>query len=337
MSAFRFDGTWNFAIGGAVAGGVVYVATQPNSINPTTPVIPPTPLANIFTDATGGTALANPVTVDGNGNFFFYAATGTYTLVYFDPFNRAPSQVFPDQQVVSPGGGSVTSVALTMPAEFTVAGSPIVAAGTLAVTKANENANRGFMGPASGGAAAPTFRALVTADLPAGTGTVTSVAMTVTPTAPVSASVGGTPITAAGTLALTLGLANQGANTVIAGPTSGAAAAPTARALIPADLPGQTAVSFSATPVFNAASVDSFKITLTGNVTSSTITNPTAGQRVAFIITQDGTGGRTFAWPANGKGASVVAPDANLTTVQEFVYDGVAAVWCALSPGISML
>lgn len=64
-------------------------------------------------------------------------------------------------------GGSVTSVAMTVPAEFSVAGSPITSSGTLAVSKANQSANQVYAGPASGGAAAPAFRALVAADIPA--------------------------------------------------------------------------------------------------------------------------------------------------------------------------
>lgn len=63
------------------------------------------------------------------------------------------------------GSGGVTSVALAVPAEFTVSGSPIVGAGTLTISKANEGANQVWAGPASGGAAPPTFRALVSADL----------------------------------------------------------------------------------------------------------------------------------------------------------------------------
>ena len=65
----------------------------------------------------------------------------------------------------------------------------------------------------------------------AGTGTVTSVAMTV----PSILSVAGSPITGAGTLAVTL--ATQAANLVFAGPTGGAAAAPTFRALDALDIP----------------------------------------------------------------------------------------------------
>ncbi|HLH26404.1 MAG TPA: carboxypeptidase-like regulatory domain-containing protein [Chloroflexota bacterium] len=62
---------------------------------------------------------------------------------------------------------SVSSVALTLPSEFSVSGSPITTSGTLAVSKANQSANQVYAGPASGGAAAPGFRALGLSDLPA--------------------------------------------------------------------------------------------------------------------------------------------------------------------------
>src|SRR6202008_3911212 len=64
-------------------------------------------------------------------------------------------------------GGTVTSVALSAPAIFTVSGSPVTSSGTLTLALANESANLVFAGPTSGGAAAPTFRSLVTADYPA--------------------------------------------------------------------------------------------------------------------------------------------------------------------------
>lgn len=63
--------------------------------------------------------------------------------------------------------GTVTSVALGAPGMFTVSGSPVTASGTLTLALANQNANLVFAGPASGAAAAPTFRSLVAADLPA--------------------------------------------------------------------------------------------------------------------------------------------------------------------------
>lgn len=71
---------------------------------------------------------------------------------------------------ISGTAGTVTSVAMTVPTEFTVTGSPITTNGTLAITKANENANTVFAGPTSGGAAAPTFRTLVAGDVPSGGG-----------------------------------------------------------------------------------------------------------------------------------------------------------------------
>jgi len=63
--------------------------------------------------------------------------------------------------------GTVTSVGLTMPADFSVAGSPVTTSGTLAVTYATQSANTVFAGPTTGPAATPTFRPLVDADIPA--------------------------------------------------------------------------------------------------------------------------------------------------------------------------
>ena len=166
-----------------------------------------------------------------------------------------------------PGGGTVTSVGLAMPAIFSVAGSPITTAGTFTVTLATQTANTVFAGPTSGGAAVPTFRALVALDYPvmvgdsgaggvrgavpapaagdagkflrgdgtwvtvSGTGTVTSVGLT----APAEISVAGSPVTTSGTFALTW--ANQSANIVFAGPSSGGAATPSFRALVANDYP----------------------------------------------------------------------------------------------------
>lgn len=63
-------------------------------------------------------------------------------------------------------GGTVSSVAMTVPGFMSVSGSPVTTSGTLAVTLANQSANTVFKGPNSGGAAAPTFAALVDADIP---------------------------------------------------------------------------------------------------------------------------------------------------------------------------
>jgi hypothetical protein len=103
----------------------------------------------------------------------------------------------------TPTTGTVTSVAFSDGSStpiYAVTGSPVTSSGTLTITLDTQSANTVFAGPTSGAAAQPTFRALVAADLPAGTGTVTSVALTV----PAFLSVSGSPITTSGTLAVTL-------------------------------------------------------------------------------------------------------------------------------------
>lgn len=66
----------------------------------------------------------------------------------------------------SGGTGTVTSVGLTAPAIFLVAGSPVTTSGTIAITLATEVANTVWAGPTTGADATPTFRALVAADIP---------------------------------------------------------------------------------------------------------------------------------------------------------------------------
>jgi hypothetical protein len=70
----------------------------------------------------------------------------------------------------STGTGTVTSVGLSMPSVFSVSGTPVTGSGTLTAALATQSANRILAGPSSGSAAAPTFRALVGADLPAPSG-----------------------------------------------------------------------------------------------------------------------------------------------------------------------
>lgn len=69
---------------------------------------------------------------------------------------------------IAAGGGSVTSVGLTAPAEFTVTGSPVTLSGVIGITKADQPANLIYAGPSSGADAQPTFRALTVDDIPGG-------------------------------------------------------------------------------------------------------------------------------------------------------------------------
>jgi hypothetical protein len=98
-----------------------------------------------------------------------------------------------------------------------------------------------------------------------------------------------------------------------------------AAGLIPASLlasVGLVVVGFSATPVFNATNAQGFKMTLTGNVTSSTFANGTQGPAlIMFRFLQDATGGWTFAWPSNVRNGGVVNPGPNARSVQIFALD----------------
>lgn len=90
--------------------------------------------------------------------------------------------------------GTVTSVALTVPGVlFSVAGSPVTASGTLALSLLTQTANTVLAGPASGGAATPTMRALVAADIPA-------ISLTTGVSGVLPSANGGTGVNNAGTL-----------------------------------------------------------------------------------------------------------------------------------------
>jgi len=75
-------------------------------------------------------------------------------------------------------GGGVSSVGLFLPtAVFAVTGSPVTSSGTLTANFQTQLATTALMGPVSGGAAAPTFRAIISSDIPfaiTGPGPVTS-------------------------------------------------------------------------------------------------------------------------------------------------------------------
>lgn len=101
-----------------------------------------TTLLNVFTSSLKGLAPSS-----GGGTTNFLRADGTWA---------APSG----------GSGTVTSVGLSLPSIFSVSGSPVTTAGTLTGSLATQTANTLFSGPSAGGAAAPTFRAMVTADVP---------------------------------------------------------------------------------------------------------------------------------------------------------------------------
>lgn len=180
--------------------------------------------------------------------------------------------------------GTVTSVGLSLPAMFTVSGSPVTGSGTLSATLASQTQNLVLASP-DGSSGTPTYRALTAGDIPSlnasiigagtlpvarggtgqvtanaalnaflptqtsnagkvlstdgtnagwipagGAGTVTSVGLS----APAIFTVASSPVTASGTIALSL--ASQTQNYFWAAP-NGSSGAPTFRAMVAADLP----------------------------------------------------------------------------------------------------
>ena len=63
------------------------------------------------------------------------------------------------------GGGTVTSVGLALPGQFTISNSPVTGSGTLTAAWANQTANHVLAAP-NGSAGVPTFRGLAAADIP---------------------------------------------------------------------------------------------------------------------------------------------------------------------------
>lgn len=67
---------------------------------------------------------------------------------------------------INGSASGVTSVGLSLPSIFTVSNSPVTTTGTLTATLASQTQNYVFAAPSTGGAGAPTFRALVSSDIP---------------------------------------------------------------------------------------------------------------------------------------------------------------------------
>lgn len=94
--------------------------------------------------------------------------------------------------------------------------------------------------------------------------------------------------------------------------------------------PVYTTTTFSTTPTFTVSTsgIQNFFLTLTGNVSSSTLAtgSVTNGQDIAFNICQDATGSRTFVWPTNVTGGGTISATASACSRQIFRYDGTNAI-----------
>lgn len=113
--------------------------------------------------------LSGTQTITGNKTFSGTVALGSSatatTQTAGDNTTKVATTAFVTAAVGSAGGGTVSSVALTAPSFLSVSGSPITSTGTIAITLASQTANHVFTAP-NGSSGTPSFRALVSADIP---------------------------------------------------------------------------------------------------------------------------------------------------------------------------
>lgn len=123
-----------------------------------------------------------PVTIYGANTGIFNSSPTTLVANGAETINGSATQVMTVQyesitlMPMSTGGysanfsevsfGTVTSVALALPNIFTTSGSPVTTSGTLTGSLATQLPNLVWASSSSGATAAPTFRAIVNADLP---------------------------------------------------------------------------------------------------------------------------------------------------------------------------
>ena len=204
--------------------------------------------------------------VTGQALTGFNGSASTGTITGADTILSAFETLNANVDSLAASSGTITSVSFALPSSvFSYTAGPFNSgAANLSGAFINQNQNRFFAGPTSGGTGQPTFRAIVPGDFPAsgataGTyGSSSSIPVVqvdaygrVTNISSVASASGGQVNTVdlsapgifstatAGTtdVLLTLGLETQIANTVWAGPASGVDATPGFRSLVALDIP----------------------------------------------------------------------------------------------------
>jgi hypothetical protein len=119
-----------------------------------------------LTAATGRTSLG--ATTVG-ANLFTLANPGAISFLRVNADNTVSALNAADFRTAigaGTGSGSVTSVGLSLPAQFAISGSPVSGSGTLTASWNTQTAAHVLAGPTTGVAAIPTFRALAASDIP---------------------------------------------------------------------------------------------------------------------------------------------------------------------------
>ncbi len=160
------SGTWGISVTGNAGTVTNGVYTTGSYADPTwITSLSASKLTGTVATATGGTGLS----AIGSANQLLGVNAGASGLEYKTltaGSNVTITQAANSITIASSNpGGTVTSVGLSLPAQFTVTGSPVTGAGTLTGAWASQSANLVLASP-DGSAGVPTFRAIVAADIP---------------------------------------------------------------------------------------------------------------------------------------------------------------------------
>lgn len=216
-------------------GGMVMISGTPTQISNGTLSL--TASATNYVEAAPGTGAvsANTTGFTAGRIALYQIVTGASTVTSYQDLRIG---VLSGNGVTSVNGhtGAVSLTAADVGAEASGAAASAVASHVAASDPHAQYQRESEKGAANGYASLGSDGKVPASQLPAATasGTVTSVALT---TPGVLFDVTGSPVTASGTLTMTL--KTQVKNTFLAGPASGADATPTMRALTAADLPAQ--------------------------------------------------------------------------------------------------
>lgn len=249
------------------------------------------------------TALTGDVTATGPGSVAATLATvnanvGTFTnstvtvnakgLITAASSGTAPVTSVTASSPLASSGGTTPNISLTGIVAVANGGTSL---GTLTannVILGNGTAAPTFVAPGTSGNLLTSNGTTWTSAAPATNGTVTSVAFSDGSTTPIY-TITGSPVTTSGTLTETL--KTQTANTIFAGPTTGAAAQPSFRALVTADLPNPTVVTKSANyTLLTSDSRSYFLLNTSGGAFNLTLPTPASG--LIFFL-KDSTGSFT--------------------------------------------
>jgi hypothetical protein len=224
----------------------------------------------------------------------------------------------------------VTSVAFADSSSipiYTVSGSPVTSSGTLAITLANQSANTVFSGPASGSATQPTFRALVSADIPS------TIASNITATTN-STLTTLSALTTAGSLAISGSQVSGGTFGAVNGSALTNLSAANISGVLPVGVTGGSGLSIATSqltgsvslttqvsgilPVANGgtgdASFTANQVIIGGTTGTGALAQVVAGTS-GQVLTSNGSAAPTWAAAASGSVTSVAFADASTTPI----------------------